>query len=398
MSRTLFTFIWLVLLASCDKMDISPSQADSFIKFYNTFPVFTGSDVKEIPGRGYVMLGTVSSNTEGRQICLIRTDLYGNSLDTARYYGTPLDDEAVCIQVLSDHGFAILGQITDASNKKAAYFLKTDSLGNIEIERTIGGTDPIVEIVPKNMKVDASGSFYIVGYGMSTKGNAPLNKNIWLYKLDQQGNPVWDEQRDIGFNNFDDVGNDLQLLSDGRIVITGTTTYPDDIMHAFMVRTGERGLGASLFPIASTVDEEATCIQTVDNNTFIISGTTYTSASSSEIMMKKVMYSATGLEVVWKNNYVDKNGAGVCVILDGNNLHLLATTSSTGINTTITLITTDLNGENAVYSEIGEGTQLSASSFEKTADNGFIIAGTNKHSENDQSMALIKLKSGGLLW
>jgi hypothetical protein len=396
MSRTLFILIWLVLLASCDKMDISPAQADSFIKFYNTFPVFTGSDVKEIPGKGYVILGTVTSNTEGKQICLIRTDLYGNSVDTARYYGGPLNQEACHIEVLNDHGFAILGQTTDASNKKAVLFIRTDSLGNIMIERTFSGT---YDIVPKNMKVDdVSGYFYIVGYLLSTKGGAPLNKNIWLYALDQQGQPIWDQQRDIGFNTYDDVGNDLQLLTDGQIVITGATSYPDNIMHAFIVRTGDRGLGASLFPIASTVDEEASSIQTIDDNTFIISGTTYTSTSTSEIMMKKVMYSATGLGVEWKKSYGDKNDAGVCVILVDNKLHLLATTSSTGINTTITLITTDLNGENAVYSEIGEGTQLSASSFEKTSDNGFIITGTNKHSENDQSMALIKLKSNGSLW
>jgi hypothetical protein len=249
------------------------------------------------------------------------------------------------------------------------------------------------------MKVDAvSGSFYIVGYGTSTKGNAPLNKNIWLYALDQQGNPIWDLQRDIGFNPFDDVGNDLQLLPDGRIVITGTTTYPDNKMHAFMVRTAHNGLGASLFPITSTVDEEANCLQTIDANTFIISGTAHTTASSSDVMMKKVVYSAAGLNVVWDIKYGEGNDQGVCVLLDQNNLHLLATTSSTGINTTISLITTDLEGGNPVYSEIGEGTQLSASTFEKTTDNGFIIAGTNKHSENDQSMALIKLKSNGLLW
>ncbi len=131
MNRTLFILIWLVLLASCDKMDISPAQADSFIKFYNTFPVFTGSDVKEIPGRGYVILGTVTSNTEGKQICLIRTDLYGNSVDTARYYGGQLDQEACHIEVLSDHGFAILGQTIDASNKKAVLFIRTDSVGNV---------------------------------------------------------------------------------------------------------------------------------------------------------------------------------------------------------------------------------------------------------------------------
>ena len=44
------------------------------------------------------------------------------------------------------------------------------------------------------MKVDASGYFYIVGYGLTTKGAAPLNKDIWLYALDKNGQPIWDQQ------------------------------------------------------------------------------------------------------------------------------------------------------------------------------------------------------------
>jgi hypothetical protein len=396
MSRTLIIFIWLVLLASCDKLDISPAQADSFIKFYNTFPVFTGADVKEIPGKGYIILGTVTSNTEGKQICLIRTNLYGNSIDTARYYGTPLDEEARCIQILSDHGFAILGQTSDAGNKKSAYFIRTDSVGNIVFERTFSGT---YDVEPKNLKVDASGSFYIVGSGKTiAMGGSQLNKDVWLYALDQNGEPLWAKPRYIGFSAFDDEGRDMQLLPDGRIVITGTTTNPDNKMHAFMLRTGSTGFGGSLFTINSPADEEANCIQIIDENKFIICGTTRTSTSSSDIMLKEVSYTPTGLQVSFDTTYGNGTDQGVGLILDENNLYLLTTTSSTGINTTITLITTDLNGENAVYSEIGEGTQLSASSFEKTSDNGFIIAGTNKHSENDQSMALIKLKSNGSLW
>ncbi len=395
MNRTLFILIWLVLLASCDKMDISPSQADSFIKFYNTFPVFTGSDVKEIPGRGYVLLGTATSNTEGKQICLIRTDLYGNSVDTARYYGGQLDQEACHIEVLYDHGFAILGQTIDGSNKKGVLFIRTDSLGNVMIERTFSGP---YDIEPKSMRVDVWGSFYMVGNGLSTKGGAPLNKDIWLYALNQQGEPLWADQRFIGFSANDDEGNDLQLLPDGRIVVTGTTTDPENKMRAFVLRTGSTGLGGSLFTIDSDFDETASCIQIVDENTFIISGTTQTSTSSSRAMMKKVTYSPSGVLKAWDNSYGETNSKGVCAMLDENYLYLLATTASTGINTTITLITADLNGENAVYSEIGEGTQLSASSFERTSDNGFIITGTNKHSDNDQSMALIKLKSNGSLW
>ena len=292
MSRTLFIFIWLVLLASCDKMDISPAQADSFIKFYNTFPVFTGADVKEIPGKGYVILGTVTSITEGKQICLIRTDLYGNSLDTARYYGDLLDQEACHIEVLNDYGFAILGQTIDVNtNKKAAYFIKTDSVGNILVEKTITG---VYDVVPKSMRLDASGACYIVGYGMFSQGSAPLSKYIWLYAMNSQGDLLW--QRYNG-SEYDNEGSDLQLLPDKRIVITGSTITPDKKRHSFILRAASNGLGGSLFPIASTVDEEGNSIQTIDENTFIICGTTHTSASSSNIMLKKVMYSPAGLQV-----------------------------------------------------------------------------------------------------
>ncbi len=162
MSRTLFIFLCLVMLASCDKMEISPSQADSFIKFYNTFPVFTGADVKEIPGKGYVIFGTVTSNTEGKQICLIRTDLYGNSIDTARYYGGPLDEEAVGLQIFKDHGFGILGQTTDVTNKKGVYFIKTDSVGNIEFDKTFTG---IYDIEPHKLRLSGIGFNLYYRYG-----------------------------------------------------------------------------------------------------------------------------------------------------------------------------------------------------------------------------------------
>jgi hypothetical protein len=391
MSRTLFIFLWLVFLASCDKMDISPSQADSFIKFYNTFPVFTGADVKEIPGRGYVILGTVTSTTEGKQICLIRTDLYGNSIDSARYYGGPLDDEACCLQIFKDHGLGILGQSTDAANKKGVYFIKTDSVGNIEYEKTFTGT---YDIVPFKFRLSGQDSIYIIGSGKTTRNDNPLNNDVWLNIMDKDGNVKVSKY--LGFP-VDDEGRDIQLIPGGGLVITGITYSPDNIKHSFVLKTNPFGNGGFLFPIVnSPIGEEANSIQIIDQNTFIISGTT--KSTEKEIMMKKVSFTTLGMNVEWEKYYGQENDKGVSHILDGSNIYLLATTASAGINSTITLITTDLEGDNAVYSEIGEGTQLSASAFQKTADNGFIIAGTNKHTENDQSMTLIKLKSNASLW
>jgi hypothetical protein len=396
MSRSIFFSIWLVLLASCDKMDISPSQAETFIKFYNTYPVFTGADVKETPNKGYAMIGTVETTTAGKQICLIRTDKYGNSLDTARYYGGQLDDEAHCLQVLSDHGLAILGTTTDpASERKEVYLIRTDSVGNIIWSRIISNT---YNIEANRFVVDDAGSFFMVGYGETTRQGGAVNKDIWLFAVNADGTDRWPEQRFIGYNK-DDVGNDLQLLSDKRIVITGQTTNSLGT-NAFAMITNNTGLGGSFLQKDTAIFEVGNSIQVINSNSFIIAGTTKNNLSTTgtDVFLKRVTFTPTGLRTDWRRIFEKTgNDAGVYVILAASNLHVLATTSSGGINSTISLITTDLDGNNPAINALGEYSQLSGSSIQQTTDNGFIIAGTNKHSDNDISMALIKLNQQGLL-
>ena len=47
---------------SCDKEDISPAQAENFIKFYTNFPEFFAADVVTINPSGYAVLGTAKDN------------------------------------------------------------------------------------------------------------------------------------------------------------------------------------------------------------------------------------------------------------------------------------------------------------------------------------------------
>jgi hypothetical protein len=76
---------------------------------------------------------------------------------------------------------------------------------------------------------------------------------------------------------------------------------------------------------------------------------------------------------------------------------MLTTMATSGINSAISLIITDSEGNFPAYTTIGIGTQLSGSSFAITSDNGFIITGTNKYSDNSLSATLIKTLSGGKL-
>jgi hypothetical protein len=390
--------LMLVLLAACDKMDISLSQADSFIKFYNTFAVFTGADVKEIPGIGFAIIGTVKSYTSGNQICLIRTDIYGNSIDSARYFGRSLDEEAYCLQVLEDNSLAILGSsVNPETGKEQVYFIKTDNEGNEIWSKFIGTT---LNTEAYHFEVSPNGSFILTGYTESTKPGTP-NKDIWLFGFDSQGQNIenWPSPKTIGGVN-DDIGMYLQLLNNGNIVITGNTkSYPTtDFTHAFVIMTNPIGGVISLLELPSAQDEEGRCIRILDDNTFVLIGTSNSTETGKDIMLKKVTIGQQGQKINWEKTFpATGNDYGISLIIRDNSLYLLATVASAGVNTSIDLITTDLDGNNPSNTFFGNGTELSAKSFDVTSDNGFVIAGTNKHSDNDISLTMIKLKPDGTL-
>jgi len=399
MNRNILIYLVLLLTAACDKMDITPSQTESFIKFYNTYPVISGADVKEVPGKGYAMIGTVETSDASRLICLIRTDKYGNSIDSARYFGSSGTSQSYCLQVLDDDGFAILGSHVNVSGKKEIYFIRTDSTGEVRWERTFSGSG---DLEAYHVEVSTSGYFIMTGYAESDRSGH--DKDVWLFGIDGNGNNIenWPTPRIIG-GSSDDIGNHLQILGDGKLVITGQTrSYPLGTLnnHAFVLRTGPTGLGAILSPIESLTDDVGNCIQVIDENQFLVTGTTKNTSSGSgdDIMLKKVAYSPGGLEVQWDGTIeVSGNDFGQKLIIINNYIYLLVTRASAGTNSSIGLITTDMNGILAREIYFGENTELTCGSFERTSDNGFIIIGTNKHSDNNMSIALIKVDPEGNL-
>jgi hypothetical protein len=397
MKKSLFIILLFIMhIFACDHLkvdDIGSPQAYSFIKFYITYPVFKSADVKQVDASGYVLLGTAESFTAGSQMCLLRTDEYGNSIDSARYYGRALDDNAYCLQILSDGGFALLGSSRNPLTEKLeVYFIRTNSQGDTLWTRTIRGDG---NIEAYHFEVDQAGSFYLTGY--AEVSSTVTDKQIWLFALDNAGNNLWPIPREYG-GDKDDVGLYLQVMSDGRLVITGRTkSYPYGTLtnQAFILKTNNLGLSGTFREIKSKkTEEEGNCIRALDDNNFIILGTSKSDTTSTgyDIMLRKVSLLSVVPDTQWKKTYGSSgNDYGKRVIIRGNSIYLLGTIASADINSSITIITTDRDGNNVRYSNFGLGSQLSCSTFENTADKGFIITGTNKH-ESSSSVALIKTK------
>jgi hypothetical protein len=388
----LISLLLIITVFSCDQEDVSDNQSGNFVKYYTNYPEFTAADVTKT-GSGYAILGTAYTYAVGSELCLLRTDEFGNTVDSARFYGQgvintqPYDEQAYCLQVMADGGFAILGSSKNPLTLKLeVFFIRTDSKGDILWSRTIKESG---DVEAKHFEMNSQGSFFMTGYCEVID----LGKQIWWFALDKDGNNLLPKARTHGFA-YDDEGTHVQILQDGRLIITGRTIFTSGTVfsQAFVLRT-DIDLKSDIFcPIFSSgINEEGNSIRALDNDHCLILCTT-TSASGSVISLKQV--SLPGLNVDWEKTYGSSgNDIGQSMIKDGNSIYILGTTRTTGTNTAISLITTDASGNQTERSDYGMSSGLSAASFEQTADGGFIILGTNNYSENNISIALIKTET-----
>lgn len=387
-----------MLVSACfDEKEISSSQAEAFMKYYNNYPVFEGADVKPLSSSGYALIGTVRISDGSTRICLLKTDDYGN-LEDSLYYGAGMNARAHALQVLSDGGFAILGSADNSvTGMREVYFIRTNGQGDTlwtSRIRHLGDTEA------QHFEVTSDGSFVMTGYAQSSSLNN--NKEVLLAGLDEDGAPLFWSPKIYGAGK-DDEGEYIQILDDGSYVITGTTrSYPSGTpySHAFVAKATVFGGIPGIFTLDASSDEKASCIRVIDNTHFLVLGSTKNplTGNSNDIMLKKVSLSGFSISTEWTRTFGGTgNDYGVSLLAGSGSIQILGTVGTTLLNTAIELIITDNDGNNPRYSIFGLSTELSGTSMERTDDNGFIISGTNKYSDNSISATLIKTRSDGSL-
>ena len=86
MRYTILISLLAVLFFSCER-DISPVQAEKFVKFYGSYLMDEAGEVEVLSNGGYAICGTINVSGSGRRMALIVTDRYGNMQSGfPRYY------------------------------------------------------------------------------------------------------------------------------------------------------------------------------------------------------------------------------------------------------------------------------------------------------------------------
>ena len=205
---------------------------------------------------GYALAGgdhqpTIGSNTD---CWLVKTDASGN-MEWNRTYGGPGTDTANSLVVTPDGGYAIAGRwnhtMTFQTGEPQAFvttgdfwLVKTDELGNMEWNRTYGGTG---EETANSLVVTSDGGYALAGTFNYTWyeeiGNpetAVFAGECWLVKTDALGNMEWNMT--YGVEGIDE-GYSLVKTSDGGYAMAGYTGWRHDFpCDCWLIKTDEFGI------------------------------------------------------------------------------------------------------------------------------------------------------------
>jgi hypothetical protein len=181
-------------------------------KNYSALSDSTPCEVVQTQDGGYAIAGYANPGygSEGR---LVKIDANGNFQWNKTYGAASQSNSVYSLVEAKDGGFAMAG-ITEyqSHGDLDAWLVKTDSMGNLEWEKSIGGAD---QDYASSLIVTADGGYLLVGY---TESFGAGDDDGWLVKTDSQGNVIWNvAYGSTGRDSFSSVAQ----TADGEYVAAG---------------------------------------------------------------------------------------------------------------------------------------------------------------------------------
>jgi predicted secreted protein len=201
----------------------------------------SGACVRQTRDAGYILLGYTQSYPGDFDFWLIKTDSYGRK-EWDRAFGGPAEDQydvlliktyangsiqwertfggtglswGESVQQTEDGGYFLFGSTNSRGAGGSDFWLiKTDSGGNIQWERTFGGSR---DDRGYSIQQTTDGGYILLG---TTESYGEGGEDIWLIKTDARGNKEWDKT--FG-GSGDDYGHSVQQTMDGGYILLGST-------------------------------------------------------------------------------------------------------------------------------------------------------------------------------
>ncbi|MBA7479845.1 hypothetical protein ES707_15286 [subsurface metagenome] len=237
-----------------------------------------GEAVQQTTDGGYIIVGSTYSYGAGRIDCyLVKTDASGN-MEWEKTFGGSGWEEAFDVRQTTDGGYILAGYTGDVYCD--VYLVKTDASGNMEWEKTIdGGEDDLAYAVEQT----TDGGYIIAG---ETSSYGADYGDVYLVKTDASGNKEWDKT--FGGSDYDMAGS-LQQTTDGGYIIAGFTVSYGVNGDGYLVKTDASGNMEWEKTIGGSETDYAYSVRQTTDGGYIMAGQTSSyGASSTDVYLVKL--------------------------------------------------------------------------------------------------------------
>jgi len=238
--------------------------------------------VEQTTDGGYIIAGVITTfYGGGGDFYLIKTDASGNE-EWEKTFGGSGDDAAHSVQQTTDGGYIVAGMTTSYGAGGAdIYLVKTDALGNTEWEKTIGGSD---DDLAYSVEQTTGGGYIIAGQ----RANYSVGwYYVYLVKTDALGNMEW--EKTFGGSGYNDAYSVEQTTDGGYIVAAMTTSYGAGGMDFYLVKTDASGNTEWEKTIGGSDDDYAWSVeQTIDGGYIVVGDTRSYGAGEEDVYLVKV--------------------------------------------------------------------------------------------------------------
>jgi uncharacterized delta-60 repeat protein len=344
--------------------------------------------VHQTQGGGYIVAAETYSFGAGNYDFLIFKLDSDGGLIWEKTYGGSSNDHPFSIQPTADGGYIVAGQSNSfGAGDNDILLLKLDSVGNVEWQKTYGGT---ADDTPNFVQQTSDGGYIVIG---STNSFGAGSYDVWLLKLNSSGDVTW--QKTYGGTGAE-FGIYVRQTGDDGFIAAGY--FNGGSYDVWLLKLNSSGDVTWQKTYGGTGAEFVSALQqTVPDGGYIVGGFTESfGAGNRDAWLLKLNSSG---DVTWQKTYgggnVDTANA-IQQTSDGGYIVAGNTTSFGAGEYNAWIFKLNSDG-NINWQKTYGGSQTDGfNSIQQTSDGGYIVAGnTTSFGAGEYDIWLLKLDSNG---
>ena len=381
-SIAIISFVLLIaVLTPVNSLEVGPK-----VEWSRTLggPYGDGSwSLQETKDGGYILVGNTANRGEGSDLWLIKTDQKGNPIWN-KIFGGSGEDIGYFVHETRD-GYIITGSTKSYGiGEERLWLLKTDGNGSKNWTRVFGGFVSSLGEGGWSLDETKDGGYIVTGYTQSLgKGR----KDLWLLKIDNQGNEAWDKTYG---GTEDDAGMSVVRTRDDGFIVAGRTASfgkgGDDI---WLLKTDSRGEEVWNTTFGGTKDDAAfQVVELLDG--YALVGRTESGSNKMRIILIK-----TNLEgkKVWEKAYKGSAGTSLQPTSDGGFI-IIGRVDNDETGRDALIIKTDSIGREEWALPLGGPRDDIGTSIVESRDGSYVFAGiTDSQGFGAEDAWLVKLRT-----